>query len=115
MAKTLAQINRQIDKLQRQAEALKKQEVSGVISRIKSAIEHYGLTAKDLGLPMGRAGASAGRGAGKAMTRQAAAVRRPVPVKYRDEEGRTWTGRGKRPNWFKAALEAGKTPEDLAV
>jgi len=36
-------------------------------------------------------------------------------VKYRDEEGRTWTGRGKRPNWFKAALEAGKKPEDFAV
>jgi DNA-binding protein H-NS len=115
MAKTLAQINRQIDKLQRQAEALKKQEVSGVISRIKSAIEHYGLTARDLGLSTGRGGASAGSAARKAMNRQAVAVRRPVPVKYRDEEGHTWTGRGKRPNWFKAALEAGKTPEDLAV
>ena len=40
MVKTLAQINRQIDKLQRQADALKKQEVSGVISRIKGAIDH---------------------------------------------------------------------------
>ena len=115
MAKTLAQINRQIDNLQRQAEALKKQEVSGVITRIKSAIEHYGLTARDLGLSTRRTGTSAGRAARKAMTRKAVAIRRPVPVKYRDEEGRTWTGRGKRPNWFKAALEAGKTPEDLAV
>jgi DNA-binding protein H-NS len=115
MAKTLAQINRQIDKLQRQAEALKKQEVSGVISRIKSAIDHYGLTARDLGLSTGRAGAS-GRGAARKPTaRKAMAVRKPVPVKYRDEEGHTWTGRGKRPNWFKAALEAGKTPEDFAV
>jgi DNA-binding protein H-NS len=113
MAKTLAQINRQIDKLQRQAEALKKQEVSGVIIRIKSAIEHYGLTARDLGLSTRRAGASTGRVAHKAMTREA--VRKPVPVKYRDEEGHTWTGRGKRPNWFKAALESGKTPEDLAA
>lgn len=115
MAKTLAQINRQIDRLQRQAEALKKQEVSGVISRIKGAIEHYGLTARDLGLSTSRAGASASRAARKAMNRNAGVVRKPVPVKYRDEEGHTWTGRGKRPNWFKAALEAGKTPEDLAV
>jgi DNA-binding protein H-NS len=115
MAKSLAQINRQIDKLQRQAEALKKQEVSGVISRIRSAIEHYGLTARDLGLSTTRAGAAAGRAARKAMTRKAVAVSRPVPVKYRDEAGHTWTGRGKRPNWFKAALEAGKTLEDLAA
>ena len=115
MAKTLAQINRQIDRLQRQAEALKKQEVSGVISRIKSAIEHYGLTARDLGLSTNRAAAS-GRGAArKPTTRKAVAAKKPVAVKYRDEDGHTWTGRGKRPNWFKAALEAGKTPEDLAV
>jgi DNA-binding protein H-NS len=113
MAKTLAQINRQIDKLQRQAEALKKQEVSGVISRIRSAIEHYGLTARDLGLTS-RAGAS-GRAARKSLGRQSAAVRKPVPVKYRDQDGHTWTGRGKRPNWFKSALEAGKKPEDFAV
>ena len=114
MARTLAQINRQIDKLQRQAEALKKQEISGVISRIKSAIDHYGLTAGDLGLASSRAGASRGSGR-KPATRKPATARKPVPVKYRDEEGNTWTGRGKRPNWFKSALEAGKTPEDLAV
>jgi DNA-binding protein H-NS len=114
MTKTLAQINRQIDKLQRQAEALKKQEVSGVISRIKDAIEHYGLTARDLGLTAGRTGA--GRGAArKSSAREGATARKPVPVKYRDEAGNTWTGRGKRPNWFKSALESGKKPEDLAV
>jgi len=115
MAKTLAQINRQIDKLQRQAEALKQQEVNGVITRIKSAIEHYGLTAKDLGLRGARAGAGSQRTARKTLARDVVAVRKPVPVKYRDEEGHTWTGRGKRPNWFKAALEAGKSPEDFAV
>jgi DNA-binding protein H-NS len=114
MAKTLAQINRQIEKLQRQAEALKQQEVNGVINRIKDAIDHYGLTAKDLGLTAGRGGTSS-RAVRKANVRKAVAVRKPVPVKYRDEEGHTWTGRGKRPNWFKAALESGKTPEDLAA
>jgi DNA-binding protein H-NS len=114
MAKTLAQINRQIDKLQRQAEALKKQEISGVISRIRSAIDHYGLTARDLGLTSGRAGAS-GRAARKSSGRKSVAMRKPVPVKYRDQDGHTWTGRGKRPNWFRSALEAGKKPEDFAV
>ena len=35
--------------------------------------------------------------------------------KYRSEDGRTWTGRGKRPTWFVEALAAGKTAEDLLV
>jgi DNA-binding protein H-NS len=114
MTKTLAQINRQITKLQRQAEALKQQEVDGVIGRIKTAIDHYGLTAKDLGLTSGRAGATA-KAARKTPARKALAVKKAAPVKYRDEEGHTWSGRGKRPNWFKSALESGKSPEDLAA
>lgn len=27
----------------------------------------------------------------------------------------TWTGKGRRPDWFVAALEAGKSPEDLSL
>jgi DNA-binding protein H-NS len=49
MAKTITQINAQIAKLQKEAEALKMKEVPGVVARIKAAIEHYGLTAFDLG------------------------------------------------------------------
>jgi DNA-binding protein H-NS len=36
-------------------------------------------------------------------------------IRFRDDAGNGWVGRGKRPNWFRAALAAGKTPEDLAV
>lgn len=38
-----------------------------------------------------------------------------VPVRYRDANGNTWTGRGKRPAWFVAAIENGQTPEDFLV
>lgn len=34
-------------------------------------------------------------------------------VKFKDEAGNAWSGRGKRPNWFKNALANGKSPEDL--
>jgi DNA-binding protein H-NS len=116
MAKTLTQINRQIEKLQRQADTLKQQEVTGVISRIKTAIDHYGLTAQDLGMTGTRAGAGSPRAARKLSARKATSIKKPaLPVKFRDEEGHTWSGRGKRPNWFKAALESGKSPEDLAA
>lgn len=39
------------------------------------------------------------------------------PAKFRHPENPalTWTGRGRRPNWVTAALEQGKSLEDLAV
>ena len=50
MAKTYAQIQKQIDTLKREADRLKRKEADGVIARIKEAVRAYGLTASDLGL-----------------------------------------------------------------
>ena len=43
--------------------------------------------------------------------------RAPATAKYRHPEtaALTWSGRGRKPLWFVAALDAGKSPEDLAV
>lgn len=90
---------------------LKQREKRGVIGRIRTAISHYGLSANDLGLTPG-SGAASIRAASKAPARKAMSVR---PIKFRDEAGNTWAGRGKRPNWFKEALESGKSPEDLSA
>ncbi|WP_247539001.1 H-NS family nucleoid-associated regulatory protein [Ralstonia pseudosolanacearum] len=40
---------------------------------------------------------------------------RKVPVRYRDSQGNTWTGRGKRPGWLVKELSAGKKVEDFLV
>ena len=44
-------------------------------------------------------------------------TRAPAAAKYRhpDNSDLTWSGRGRKPLWFVAALDAGKSPEDLAV
>ena len=41
----------------------------------------------------------------------------PIGAKYRHPENPevTWSGRGRQPGWFKAAIEAGKAPEAMAV
>ena len=121
MAKTLGQIQQQIAKLQREAESIRKREISGVIARIRTAIDHYGLTAQDL------FGAQAhGNGAARKVRRMAEPDGRsarasnprkgqPVPVKYRDENGNTWAARGNRPRWLVEALKSGKSLEDFAV
>ncbi len=117
MAKTLAQIKKQIEALQREAEALRQKETAGVVARIREAIEHYGLTPQELfgdaKAPAGRRGRQAA--AKKRATGRAGAKKTASPPKYRDEAGHTWTGRGKRPGWFKDALAAGKTAADLEI
>ena len=44
-------------------------------------------------------------------------TRAPAAAKYRhpDNSDLTWSGRGRKPLWFVAALEAGKSPENMAV
>jgi DNA-binding protein H-NS len=39
--------------------------------------------------------------------------RAPSKVNYTDGAGNSWTGRGPRPGWLKAALESGKSLEDF--
>jgi DNA-binding protein H-NS len=43
--------------------------------------------------------------------------RAPATAKYANPANRsdTWSGRGRKPRWFEAALNAGKSPEDLAL
>lgn len=43
--------------------------------------------------------------------------RSPAVAKYAnpDDSSDTWSGRGRKPRWFEAALRAGKKPEDLSV
>ncbi|MBB1602832.1 H-NS family nucleoid-associated regulatory protein [Variovorax sp. UMC13] len=121
MAKTFVQVQRQIEQLQKQADQLRKKEADGVRARIQEAISVYGFSADDFdfsGEP--RRAKAARKTVGKQGAKVAAKTRvkakaSPAAAKYKDDEGHTWGGRGPRPAWFKAALEAGKTPEELSA
>ena len=43
--------------------------------------------------------------------------RSPTVARYANpaDASDTWSGRGRKPRWFIAALAAGKSPEDLAI
>lgn len=32
-----------------------------------------------------------------------------------DDKSKTWTGKGRQPDWFKSAIAAGKSPESMAI
>jgi DNA-binding protein H-NS len=104
MAKTYADLQREIEALRREAEQARAEEVAGVVARIRQAIEVYGITAADLGFT----------------SRGASVTRGPVPAgdksaKFRDASGNTWGGRGPRPRWLRDALAAGKSLEEFAI
>lgn len=113
MTKSYAQIVKQMKALEVEAEKARRKEVDGVIGRIREAITVYGLTAEDLGFTArakpGRKPAAAAKKAGRKAGKTARAV------KFRNEAGDTWVGRGKRPQWLRDALAAGKKLEDFAV
>jgi len=118
MKRTYAQVVKQIETLKQEADKLRRQEIDGVVSRIREAIEHYGLTAEDLGLAPKAARGAKAAAKPAAKTRRKSAKAGPAGarvVKFRDEAGRTWGGIGKRPQWLRDALAAGKTLQDFAV
>ena len=111
MTKTYAQVMKQIDSLSREADKLKRKEVDGVVARIKEAIAAYGLSAADLGLGATRGPKPGSQRIGKKKTKKAD----KSVVRFRDESGNGWIGRGPRPQWLRDALAAGKSMTDFAV
>lgn len=121
--KRLVQIQKQIAELQREADAIKAEEMVGVIERIRDAVGQYGLTVEHIfgvdaaDVAPRRTKQATGKQAAVKTTAksQSAAKGKRAPVKYRDAEGNAWTGRGSQPRWLRAAIEDGMSLEDLAV
>ncbi len=103
-----SQLKRQIEALQSQATEAKAREAAGVVARIKEAIATYSLTREDL------FGGKAAK-TSKVSKSKTPAKQRQTGPKFADGKGGTWGGMGKRPQWLRDALAAGKKLEDFAV
>lgn len=99
-----AALDKQAADLERQLNDARRAERSGVIAQIKALMHEHGLTLSDLG------------GAGAVGKRGGASTGAKVAPKYRDPAtGATWSGRGLKPKWVAAAIDAGKKLEDFAI
>lgn len=67
----------------------------------EKAAQEYGFTLDDV--------VSGGSGKGNKGSKGAPKYAHP------ENPAQTWTGRGRQPNWVKAALESGKTLDDLKI
>jgi DNA-binding protein H-NS len=88
--------------LEKQIADTQREERAEAVSQVRALMSQYGLSLADLG------------------SKPAAAPKRSVggkvAAKYRNPaSGETWSGRGLKPNWLKAALESGRTLADFAL
>lgn len=112
MARSLSKLKEQIARLQKQADSIQ----NSVIARIKKEIAQHGLTAEQL------FGSANGIGAEMVTQPVAAPAKAQVakktaakPAKYADDQGNSWGGMGKRPQWVHDALAAGRSLEEFLV
>ena len=98
--------------LRRHANVLRRREIDTVIKRIQADVVRYRLSYQQIFGPLRSLMTEEEQTPeGPRLVRRRAAA---LP-KYQNDHGQTWTGRGKRPRWFKEALQSGKTPEDLLI
>ncbi|MCU0867986.1 MAG: H-NS histone family protein [Burkholderiales bacterium] len=100
---TYLELKAQAQKLLEQAEEMRKQEHAEAIAQVRAMIKEHGLTASDLGFAAG--GAMRRRSGGKGS----------VPPKYRNVDGSTWSGRGRKPGWIQAAIDAGRSMDEFLI
>jgi DNA-binding protein H-NS len=100
---TYSELMAQAQALMNQAEQARKNELAATIADIKAKMKEYGITVADLG------GAAAG-------AKKAAKSKSKAAAKYRGPNGELWAGGpGRKPEWVRTALAAGKNLEDYRI
>jgi len=116
MAKSLSRIMGQIEKLQKEAAAIQ----AGAIARIRKEISDHGLTVEHLFGKSGSVLVGKGRTANTAPAKKSVGKKKAgkgvsKPPKFGDGSGNFWGGMGKRPEWLRAALAAGRSLEEFLI
>ena len=102
---TLAAIRKQIADLEKQADAIRKSDTASAVAKVKDLIALHGLTIDDLGMTKAAASKASGSSGAPIKGRKRNAAKTEIKTvgvaKYIDSKtGKTWTGRGKPPNWI---------------
>ena len=88
--------------LEKQIAETQNAERADAVAQIRGLMSQYGLTLADIGTKA----ASARRGGSGAK----------VAPKYRNPAtGETWSGRGLKPKWLKAAIDSGRKLDDFTI
>lgn len=99
---TYSELMAQAQALMAQAEQARKDELATVLADIKAKMKQYGITVADLG--------------GAASTKKVAKSKSSAAAKYKGPNGELWAGGpGRKPEWVRTVLAAGKSIEDYRI
>lgn len=84
-----------------------KKRIADAKKEIEAIAKKHGLSVADV---LGGGGAPA---RGRKKVTKAKGPKNPPKYRNPDNGDQTWSGRGRQPAWFKSALEAGKTPDQM--
>lgn len=102
MTTSLSDLIAQKEALERQIRDAQSTAKADAVAQVRKLLSEHGLTAADL--------------VASAKSKQGVRQGSKVEPKYRDPaSGSTWSGRGLKPKWLSAAIEAGKTVQDFAI
>jgi len=110
-----AKIQKEIERLHKQAQVLQSKQRKPVISSILRSMKEYGITPDEIAAAFGKSGAKSRKPSAE-KTVKASGTKKPVAPKYRHPEtAATWTGRGKAPLWIVEAEKNGQTRQQFLI
>jgi DNA-binding protein H-NS len=110
-----AKINKEIERLQKQALVLQTKSRKPVISSLVRTRKEYDISPDELSAAYGKVKSTAKTGR-PAKSAKATGVKKPVAPKYRHPaSGATWTGRGKAPLWIVEAEKNGQPRQQFLI
>ena len=113
----LVEIQSQIAKLQKQANAIKSRDFNRAVAEILFKMQALEITLKDLQLGKRHAGLSkktktpVGNSVSKVPTKKPA----KVAAKYKGPSGEVWSGRGLTPKWLVALGAEGRKKDEFLI
>ncbi|MDO9023970.1 MAG: H-NS histone family protein [Zwartia sp.] len=109
-----AKIQKEIERLHKQAQSLQSKQRKPVISNILRSMKEYDITPEEIVAAFGKSGTKARKTGPKAA--KAEGTRKPVAPKYRHPDtAATWTGRGKAPLWIVEAEKNGQPRQQFLI
>ena len=107
-----SKIEKEIAKLQRQAQTLQLKQRTPVISSIIRSMREYDITPEEITNAFNKKSIKSAAPKSTLATPQ----KNRVPAKFRHPEtGETWTGRGKTPRWISAAEAQGQNRSSFLI
>lgn len=106
---TLSELEAQIAELTAKADQMRLEQHSKAVADAQAIINSFNLKASDLVFSSGK---DKSEKSAKSVSLKST---KKAEIKYRDNNGNGWSGRGLKPRWLTAELESGKSLSDFLV